>query len=225
MVPSRSRKTAGRNDAASARTHLRGTQQATRRRLDSLWLDIGHATVIDRTAPQKTRTAVRLFLYNRAVWSDRRGAVGICRSKNCHNRQADGGGDVHRSRIIAHKKLATRQQRRKISNRRFAHQANRRTGYFSRNGVRYLLLRSRTEENYIRIRVAAVTVYEISETFRRPTLRGTIGRARSDGASRNPTLGTRGRQPFFRPAPPAFSDLELHMMFVRQGADPTRAPH
>src|SRR6267154_2357879 len=113
MVPSRSRKTAGRNDAASARSHLRGTHPATCRRLDSLWLNIGHAAVIDRTAPQKTRTAVRLFLYNRAVRSDRRGAVGICRSKNCHNRQADGGGDVHRSRIIAHKKLATRQQRRK----------------------------------------------------------------------------------------------------------------
>src|SRR6267154_1966136 len=165
MVPSRSRKTAGRNDAASARSHLRGTQQATRRRLDS---------------------------------------------------QADSSGDVHRSRIIAHKKLATREQRREISNRRFAHQANRRTGYFSRNGVRYLLLRSRTEENYIRIRVAAVTVYEISETFRRPTLRGTIGRARSDGDARNLTVGARGRQRFFRPQPRAFSDLELHMMFVRQ---------
>src|SRR5258708_4806620 len=174
MVPSRSRKTAGRNDAASARSHLRSTQPATRRRLDSLWLNIGHATVIDRTAPQKTRTAVRLFLYNRAVWSDRRGAVGICRSKNCHNRKTDCGGDVHRSRIIADKKLATRQQRRKISNRCFAHQANHRAGYSSRNGVRYLLLRSRAEENYIRICVAAGTGYGISETLRRPTLRRTI---------------------------------------------------
>jgi len=118
MVPSRSRKTAGRNDAASARSHLRGTQPATRRRLDSLWLNIGHATVIDRTAPQKTRTAVRLFLHNRAVWSDRRGAVGICRSKNCHNRQADCGR--RRASLQNHcpQKLATRQQRRKISNRR-----------------------------------------------------------------------------------------------------------
>src|SRR6267378_3556256 len=172
MVPSRSRKTAGRNDAASARSHLRGRQPATRRRLDSLWLNIGHATVIDRTAPQKTRTAVRLFLYNRAVWSDWRGAVGICRPKNCHDRKADGGGDVHRSRIIAHKKLATREQRREIGNRRFAHQANRRAGYSSRNGVRYLLFRSRTEKNHVRIRVAPVTVYKISETLRRPTLRG-----------------------------------------------------
>src|SRR5712671_4822233 len=185
MVPSRSRKTAGRNDAASARSHLRGTQPATRRRLDSLWLNIGHATVIDRTASQETRTAVRLFLYNRAVWSDRSGAVRICRPKNCHNRQADCGGDVHRSRIIAHKKLATRQQRRKISNRGFAHQANRRAGYSSRHGVRYLLLRSRTEENHIRIRVATVTVYKISETLRRPTLRRTIRRAGSDGDTRN----------------------------------------
>src|SRR5467141_1956284 len=215
MVPSRSRKTAGRNDAASARSHLRGTQPATRRRLDSLWLNIGHATVIDRTAPKKTRTAVRLFLYNRAVWSDRRGAAGICRSKNCHNRQANCGGDVHRSRIIAHKKLATREQRRKISNRRFAHQANRRAGYSSRNGVHYLLLRSRTEENHIRIRVAAITVYEISETFRRPTLSRTIRRARSDGDARNVTVGARGRQRFFRPQPRAFSNLELHMKFGR----------
>src|SRR5882724_3301944 len=216
MVPSRSRKTAGRNDAASARSHLRGTQPATRRRLDSLWLDIGHATVIDRTAPQKTWTAVRLFLYNRAVWSDRRGAVRICRSKNCHNRQANCGGDVHRSRIIAHKKLATRQQRRKISNRRFAHQANRRAGYSSRHHVRYLLLRSRTEENYIRIRVAAITVYEISETFRRPTLRGAIRRPRSDGDARNVTAPPRGCQSLFRALPQPFCNFELHMTFVRQ---------
>src|SRR5712671_5948131 len=216
MVPSRSRKTAGRNDAASARSHLRGTQPATRRRLDSLWLNISHATVIDRTAPQKTRAAVRLFLYNRAVWSDRRGAVGICRPKNCHNGQADCSGHVHRSRIVADEKLATRKQRREIGNRCFAHQANRRAAYPSRNGVRYLLLRSRTEENYIRIRVAAVTVYEISETLRRPTLRRTIRRARSDGAARDVTVGARGRQRFFRPQPRRFSNLELHMMFVRQ---------
>src|SRR6267142_1072374 len=216
MVPSRSRKTAGRSDAASARSHLRGLPPAKRRRLDSLWPDIGHETVIDRTAPQKTRTAVRLFLYNRAVWSDWRGAVRICRSKNCHNRQANCGGDVHRSRIIAHKKLATGQQRRKISNRGFAHQANRRAGYSSRNGVRSLLLRSRTEENYIRIRVAAVTVHNISETLRQPTLSRTIGRARPDGDARNVTVGARGRQRFFRPQPRAFRNLELHMMFVRQ---------
>src|SRR5882757_2005705 len=201
MVPSRSRKTAGRNDAASARSHLRGTQPTTRRGLDSLWMNIGHATVIDRTAPQKTRTAVRLFLYNRAVRSDRRGAVRICRSKNCHDRQANCGGDVHRSRIIAHEKLATREQRRKISNRGFAHQANRRAGYFSGNGVSYWSLRSRTEENYIRIRVAAVTVHKISETLRRPTLCRTIRRARSDGDARDVTVGARGRQHFFRPQP------------------------
>src|SRR5882762_10967910 len=216
MVPSRSRKTAGRRDAASARSHLRGTKPATRRRLDSLWLDIRHATVIDRTAPQKTRAAVRLFLHHGALRRDRRGTVRIGRSKNCHNRQADCGGDVHSSRIIADKKVATREQRREIGNRRFAHQANRRAGYSSRNGVRYLLLRSRTEENHIRIRVAAITVYEISETLRRPTLRRTIRRARSDGDARNVTVGARGRQRFFRPQPRAFSNLELHMMFVRQ---------
>src|SRR5260370_10967693 len=120
MVPSRSRKTAGRRDVASARSHLRGTKPAMRCRLDSLWLDAGHATVIDRAAPQKTRTAVRLFLYDGASGSNRRGAVRISRTKNCHNRQSNGGGDMHRARIVSDEKLTTREQRPKIRQRRFA---------------------------------------------------------------------------------------------------------
>src|SRR5437899_6879572 len=111
MVPSRSRKTAGRSDGASARHHLRSPEPTACGSLDGLWLDVGHATVIDRAAPQKTRTAVRLFLYDGASGSNRRGAKRICRTENCHNRQSNGGGDMHRARIVADEKLATRDRK------------------------------------------------------------------------------------------------------------------
>src|SRR6266853_1472602 len=224
MVPSRSRKTAGRRDVTSARSHLRGTKPATRCRLDSLWLDAGHATVVDRAAPQKTRTAVRLFLYDGASGSNRGGAVRIGRTENCHDRQSNCGGNVHRSRIVADEKLAARKQCREIGNRRFANQSNHRAEYSSRDSVRYLLLRCRTEKNHIRICTPPVTVYEISEALRRPTLCGAIGCARSDGDARDVTARPRGRQNFFRALPQPFCNFELHRMFVRQCVDPAGAP-
>src|SRR6266849_4443918 len=224
MVPSRSRKTAGRRDLASARSHLRGTKPAARCRLDSFWLDARHATVIDRTAPQKTRAAVGLFLHHAAVESDWRGAVRICRAKNCNHRQAHCRGDMHCPRIVADEKLATREQRRQIGNRRFADKLNYRAAYSRRNNVGYFLLRSRTEKNHIRIRVAAVTIYKIREAFWRPTLRGTVGRARSNGDAGNVAASAGGKQYFFSALPLPFSNFELHMMFVRQRVDPADAP-
>src|SRR5947209_8294805 len=146
MVPSRSRKTAGRKDAPSARSHLRGTKPPTRREVNSLWLDPGHATVIDRAAPQKTRAAVRLFLHHCAPWSNRRRAIRIRGTKNCYHRQANRSGDMHCSGIVSDKKLATREQRRKIGDPGFADQANDRTCYSGRYGLSYLLFRTRTEK-------------------------------------------------------------------------------
>jgi hypothetical protein len=65
-----------------------------------------------RWAPaQKARAAIGLLLNDGAPWSYGRGAVRVGGPENTHDREANGRGDVHRSRIIADEKMALRKKR------------------------------------------------------------------------------------------------------------------
>src|SRR5258707_644277 len=106
MVPSRSRKTAGRRDAASARSHLRRAKPTACCCFDDVRRDARHTAVVYRAASQKAWTAIWLFLHDGAARSDGRGAVWIARPKDRDNWQADCGSNMHCARIVADKKLA-----------------------------------------------------------------------------------------------------------------------
>src|SRR5260370_35030957 len=101
MVPSRSRKTAGRREAASARRHLRRAKPTNRGRFDRFRTHARHAKIINRTAPQETGAAVRLFLHHGASRSYRSGAVRIPRSEDRKNSQADCGLEIKPHGIVA----------------------------------------------------------------------------------------------------------------------------
>lgn len=174
MVPSRSRKTAGRRDAASARSHLRRTQPGAGRGFDGFGPHAGHATVVRRTAPQKAWAAIRLFLHHGASGSDRSGAMRIGRTKDGDNRQAHGSSDVHCARIVADEQVAAREERRESGDCGFAHQTNRRASYFCSDRFGNPLLRCGAEKNYVCVRVKAEAVYEISEALRGPAFRGAV---------------------------------------------------
>src|SRR5712664_219205 len=185
MVPSRSRKTAGRRVAASARRHLRRAKPTNRGCFDRFGTHACHATVVYWTAPQETRAAVRPFLHHGAPRSDRSGAVRIRRTEDRDNRQAHSGSNVHRAGVVADKYLAAGEERGQISNRGFADQTNRRTFYGGSDRVGNLPLGCCSEKNDVRVGVRAKSVYEIGEAIRRPALRGTIRRACTNGNARD----------------------------------------
>src|SRR5580658_6549488 len=114
MVPSRSRKTAGRSALVSDRAHLHRRNPVTRGGFHGGGCDVGHATVIRRAAAEKTRTAVRLFLNDAAMRRDRGRAEGICWSEDGNDRETYGGGYMHRARVVSNKKMALRKHRWQI---------------------------------------------------------------------------------------------------------------
>src|SRR6266849_4987113 len=135
MVPSRSRKTAGRRELASARSHLRSGKPGARGSLDGLRHHAGHTAMVDGAPAQEAGTAIGFLLNQSAARSERRRAVRIRGSKNCHNRETDCRGDMHGAGVVADKELAAGEERGKISNRGLANQADRWTLYSGSNGV------------------------------------------------------------------------------------------
>src|SRR5260370_18538097 len=70
--------------------------------------DRGHASMIGRTAAEKTRAAVRLLLNDAAVRRDGSCSERIGRTKHRYDGQTYGGGDVHRAGIVADEEVALR---------------------------------------------------------------------------------------------------------------------
>src|SRR5580692_3446462 len=129
MVPSRSRKTAGRRSAGLGRAHLRGGEPRLRGRRNMGGRNSRHAAMIGGAAAQETWAAVGLFLHYGAAWSDWRSALRICRTENCHDGQADRGSHVHGARIVADKEMALGEQGGKIGNGRFSSEVNGRAAH------------------------------------------------------------------------------------------------
>src|SRR6266699_7029078 len=110
MVPSRSRKTAGRNEDCSGTPHLDRGQPGFCRGLHYVGGDCGHAPMIGRAAAEKTWAAVRLLLNNAAARRDGGRSVRIGGAKDGDDRQANSSSNVHRAGIVADEKLALREQ-------------------------------------------------------------------------------------------------------------------
>src|SRR5882724_5035647 len=112
MVPSRSRNTAGRKGNCSGTLHLNSGQPTSGRRLHHVSRDRGHASMVGRAAAEKTRTAVWFLLNDAGARGDGSRSERVGGTKHCHYREPNGGGNVHRTGIIADEKVALRKQRR-----------------------------------------------------------------------------------------------------------------
>ena len=206
MVPSRSRKTAGRDNATSGRTHLRANASTRlrkprmRRRRHTLRRYARHAPMIRRTSPQKTRRTVRLLLHDRALRRHRRRPVRVGRPKNRHDRQSHRRRNVHRPRIIPNKKLASRKQRRQFRNRSLPRQIDRLPFHPRNDRVRNRRLPRRPKQNNLRARLAHQSVRHLGKSFRQPAFRRSIRSPRPNRhAQRAPVVRARlhtGRDQF-----------------------------
>src|SRR6266851_6277795 len=106
MVPSRSRKTAGRKRNCSGTLHLDRGQPRSCGNLHHAGGDRGHAPMISRTAAQKTWAAVWLLLNDAAAQRDGSRPKRISGTKHRDDRQAYSSGNVHRAGIIADEEMA-----------------------------------------------------------------------------------------------------------------------
>src|SRR5277367_3802182 len=111
MVPSRSRKTAGRSAMVSSRTRLHRRNPLPRGCFDSVRLNPRHTPVIGRAATQKTWAAVWFFLNDAAAWRDWCGPERIGGPKHGDDGEAYGGGDVHRAGVVPNEQVAFRKKR------------------------------------------------------------------------------------------------------------------
>src|ERR1700730_10042717 len=110
MVPSRSRKTAGRSAAGLGKVHLRGTEPRLRGSCNVGRRNSCHTAMIGGASTQETRAAVRLFLNDGTARRDWGRAVRIGGAENRDNWQADGRSNVHCAGIITDKEMALRQE-------------------------------------------------------------------------------------------------------------------
>src|SRR5712692_5290622 len=224
MVPSRSRKTAGRREVASARSHLRGRKPASRRCFHCFRHHARHATVIDRAAPQEARAAVGFLLHDGAARRDWRGAMRICGAKNRDHRKAHRRSHVHRAGVVADKQLAAREERWEIGDRGGAHQTNRWTLDSGGNRVRNLLFGSGAEENHVRIRVLTKTIYKPGKTLRRPAFGRPVRRPSPNRNSCASWARTRSTETSLRPFAIFGRHTQTDKRLARQRIDPTRPP-
>src|SRR5215472_2716442 len=124
MVPSRSRKTAGRSAWESGRSHLRSGETQASSRLDHGGGDGGHAAMIDWTAAKEAWAAMGLLPHDGIVIGDGSGAVGFGGAEYSDDWQARGGGDVHGARVVADEQMATRKECREIADGGLADEAD-----------------------------------------------------------------------------------------------------
>src|SRR5882724_679749 len=120
MVPSRSRKTAGRGVLGSGRAHLGGGQPGLGGGGDGCRRDAGHAAVIGGTAAQEAGAAVGFHLDDGAAGGDWSGALGVGGAKDSDDREANGGGYVHRAGVVADEEMALGEERGEIGDGGFA---------------------------------------------------------------------------------------------------------
>src|SRR5713101_8390868 len=120
MVPSRSRKTAGRGALESGTLHLDRENPRPDRGFHHVRCDFRHATMIRWAAPEKARATVRFLLDDRAARRDRSRAQRSRGSENGDDGKSDRGGNVHRAGIVADEEMALRQEGGKIGDRGFS---------------------------------------------------------------------------------------------------------
>src|SRR5260221_11656606 len=93
MVPSRSRKTAGRSAEGSGRRHLR--ERRLQGEFDHRGPDGGHAAMIGGAAAKEAWAAIGLLLDDGDARSDRGGGIWVGRTGDGDHREGGGGGGGH----------------------------------------------------------------------------------------------------------------------------------
>src|SRR5712692_9659869 len=106
MVPSRSRKTAGRGALESGTLHPDREKPGPDRSFHHVWRDFRHATMIRCAAPEKAGAAVRFFLYDVAVRRHRSCATRFRGSAYGDDGESGRASDVLRGGIVADEEMA-----------------------------------------------------------------------------------------------------------------------
>jgi len=170
-----------------------------------------------RWAPaQKARAAIGLLLNNGAPRSDRRGAVRVSGPENAHDREADGRGDVHRSRIIADEKMTLREKRGQITYRRLTCEVDGRATYAESDGGGNTSLSGCAEENHVGIDLRLETIQYFGKTIRWPAFRRTVGRTGADCDASRVRSGARRKEKFRSVAAVLLGDIEADEQFIRE---------
>ncbi len=101
--------------------------------------------------PQKARAAIGFLLNNGAPRRYGRGAVRVRGPEDSHNRKAHRGSDVHRSRIIADKKMTLREKCGQICYRRLTCEVDGRATHAGSDGGGNTRLSGCAKENHVGI--------------------------------------------------------------------------
>src|SRR6266446_3873919 len=181
MVPSRSRKTAGRSVPESGRMHLQGGEPGFGRGFDGRRRDLRHATMIDRAATEKTRAAVRFLLHDAATWRNGCGSVRICRSKYGNDWKTYSGRHMHRAGIVPDKEVALGKERRQIRDRCLTREVNGRIVHAGGNGGGHRGFCGCAEKNHVGTSTVLQPVGQVGEAIGWPTLRRAVRCARANG--------------------------------------------
>lgn len=171
MVPSRSRKTAGRNALVSDRTRLHRRNPLPSGRFDSVGRNARHAPVIRGAAAQKTWTAVWFFLNDAASRRYRGCAERIGWSEDGNDGETHCGGDVHGARVVPNKQMTSREKRGQVTYGRFPGEIDRRAAHARRNRRRNGRFGGRTEQNYFGTWLHLKPIREFCKSIRRPAFR------------------------------------------------------
>src|SRR5215471_7269503 len=224
MVPSRSRKTAGRGRTSSGRAHLRRGQPSGGGQFNCGGGNTGHAAVVNGTAPKKTRAAMRLILNDGASRRDRSRSLRIAGAKNGHNGQAGSRGHVHGPRIIADKKMAARKQCRQISDLGLGREIDRRTTHVRSYCRRNAGLSSSPEQDDVSVESGAQTIGYLGKSVGRPAFRSAVGRAGGDGNSQSMGTAAGCEQTAFCLFLGIRANLQGNECLASEFLKPTRAP-
>ena len=160
--------------------------------------------MVGRTTTEKTRAAVRLLLNDAAVRRNRSRAVWIGWAKNGNDREADSGGDMHSTGVVADEKMALRQQCRQIGNPSFPGEVNWRPAHFGSDCRRDGRLGSGPKEDYIGTSFPLQAIRHIRKTRRRPALRRSVRSASSDCSPQRALANAVFAKKFIGTLPPCF---------------------
>src|SRR5690242_1796921 len=232
MVPSRSRKTAGRKALGSGKAltpHARafeaiaGPKQNLRRRKDAFDRNARHATMVDGTFAQKAWTALHRFANQRELRGHGPGAFGIRGTEYADHRDTYRPRHVHRPRIIADKQTTGGEQRRKFADGCRANEIEYAIAHRAGDARGHAALLSSAAKYHVCIKRADQPVGKLRVAFRIPALGGTISRAGGEGDAYRISPHPRGKKTLQRFLPVLLGDCDADLIDSGQAREPAGA--
>src|SRR5579862_1651658 len=164
MVPSRSRKMAGRGwSDCSFLGARRGEDFLSTRHQGNLAgpfvdgvfnvgnFDAGHAAMVDGALTEEAGAAGRRLADDGFAFGDWRGAVGIGGTEDGHDGEASGGGDVHGAGVVTHENVASGEMGGEFLGRRVADEIDGTGLHMRLNSGGHFPLRMRAKNYHIGI--------------------------------------------------------------------------